>query len=99
MLYASEAPGAGSSRGRVHKAGRYDAAASQKKQRIRWTDELHTRFEQAVEEMGGAHRATSKFIPGFFPGTLLEKVLDKLEAALVFTRANAPARRFVEQDT
>lgn len=37
-------------------------AACKGKKRIRWTNELHMRFEQAVADLGGAHYATPKGI-------------------------------------
>uniref|UniRef100_A0A7N0VHG3 HTH myb-type domain-containing protein n=1 Tax=Kalanchoe fedtschenkoi TaxID=63787 RepID=A0A7N0VHG3_KALFE len=38
------------------------SSSSNRKERLRWTDELHERFEEAINQLGGADRATPKGI-------------------------------------
>ncbi|CAM8966202.1 unnamed protein product [Rhodiola kirilowii] len=38
------------------------SSSNNRKERLRWTDELHDRFEEAINNLGGADRATPKGI-------------------------------------
>ncbi|CAM8928919.1 unnamed protein product [Rhodiola kirilowii] len=42
--------------------GSSSCSSNHRKERLRWTDELHDRFEEAINQLGGADRATPKGI-------------------------------------